>query len=118
MDRQTVIDRIKEVAAQTLPPGSTVYLYGSQARGDSRPDSDWDLLILLDKPERSSKDWELYGWPFTEMGWDIDEDISARTYTKEQWRNGPHSMFYFNVEEDKKLLYESERNRPSGDDNP
>lgn len=107
MNHQEVIDRIKQVAAQVLPKGSTVYLYGSRARGDFKPDSDWDLLILLDKSERDSKDWDNYAWPFTEMGWDIEEDISARTFTKNAWYNGPHSMFYFNVEEDKKIIYES-----------
>lgn len=107
MNHQEVINRIKQVAARVLPKGSTVYLYGSRARGDFKPDSDWDLLILLDKKERDSKDWDNYAWPFTEMGWDIEEDISARTFTKDFWYNGPHSMFYFNVEEDKKLLYES-----------
>ncbi len=107
MDHQEVINRIKQVAAQVLPQGSTVYLYGSRARGDFNSESDWDLLILLDKPERDSKDWDNYAWPFTEMGWDIEEDISARTFTKDAWFNGPHSMFYFNVEEDKKIIYES-----------
>ena len=102
-----VIDRIKEVAQRVLPKGSTVYLYGSRARGDYHNDSDWDLLVLLDKAERSKDDWDNYAWPFTEMGWDINEDISARTFTKNQWYNGPHTMFYFNVEEDKKLIYES-----------
>lgn len=27
-----------------------VILYGSRARGDAQPDSDWDLLVLLDGP--------------------------------------------------------------------
>lgn len=107
MDHQEVINRIKQVAEQVLPKGSTLYLYGSRARGDYKADSDWDLLVLLDKPERDTKDWDNYAWPFTEMGWDIEEDISARTFTKDQWFNGPHTMFYFNVEEDKKILYES-----------
>jgi UTP:GlnB (protein PII) uridylyltransferase len=107
MNHQEVINHIKQVAARVLPKGSTVYLYGSRARGDFKPDSDWDLLILLDKAERDSNDWNNYAWPFTEMGWDIEEDISARTYTKDSWYNGPHSMFYFNVEEDKQVLYES-----------
>lgn len=107
MERQQVIDHIKQVAARVLPKGSTLYLYGSRARGDWNENSDWDLLILLDKPKRGSKDWENYAWPFTEMGWDVNEDISARTFTKDDWFNGPHTMFYFNVEEDKEVLYES-----------
>ena len=107
MDKENVIDHIKQVAQQVLPKGSTVYLYGSRARGDYHEDSDWDLLVLLDKPERSRDDWDKYAWPFTEMGWNLNEDISARTFTKDYWYNGPHSMFFYNVEEDKKLIYES-----------
>lgn len=107
MERQQVIDNIKQVAARVLPKGSTLYLYGSRARGDWNEDSDWDLLVLLDKPQRETKDWDNYAWPFTDMGWDIGEDISARTFTKNDWFNGPHTMFYFNVEEDKEILYES-----------
>lgn len=107
MRHQQVIDNIKQVAARVLPKGSTVYLYGSRARGDWNAESDWDLLILLDKPMRDKKDWENYAWPFTEMGWDVNEDISARTFTKNDWFNGPHTMFFFNVEEDKEILYES-----------
>ena len=107
MQHQQVIDNIKQVAARVLPKGSTVYLYGSRARGDWNENSDWDLLILLDKPMRDKKDWENYAWPFTEMGWDVNEDISARTFTKNDWFNGPHTMFFFNVEEDKEILYES-----------
>ena len=107
MERSQVIENIRQVAASVLPKGSTLYLYGSRARGDWTPDSDWDLLVLLDKPERDRKDWENYAWPFTDMGWNIGEDISARTYTKNDWFNGPHTMFFFNVEEDKEELYES-----------
>jgi UTP:GlnB (protein PII) uridylyltransferase len=107
MDQNDVISRIKRVAIDTLPPRSSLLLYGSRARGDAHEGSDWDLLILLDKPKRDSKDWENYAWPFTEMGWDVNENISARTFTKNDWFNGPHTMFFFNVEEDKEILYES-----------
>lgn len=48
MERKKVIESIKQVAKTTLPPGSTMLLYGSQARGDAHRGSDWDLLILLD----------------------------------------------------------------------
>lgn len=107
MEHQQVIDNIKQVAAQVLPKGSTLYLYGSRARGDYHKDSDWDLLILLDKPKSDSSDWDNIVFPFIDMGWEIGEDISPRSRTKDQWFNAPHTMFYYNVEEDKKLLYES-----------
>ena len=92
---------------EILPKGSSLYLYGSRARGDFHEDSDWDLLVLLNKPKREKDDWDNYAFPFTDMGWDIGEDISARSFTREEWQNGPHTMFYYNVEEDKQLLYES-----------
>lgn len=107
MEKADVLNHIRQVAQKVLPKGSSVYLYGSRARGDYHEDSDWDLLVLLDKKERGRDDWDKYEWPFTEMGWGICEDISARTFTKDYWYNGPHTMFYFNVEEDKQLIYES-----------
>lgn len=35
-------------AIQKVAPGSEIYLFGSRARGDARPDSDWDVLVLID----------------------------------------------------------------------
>ncbi len=107
MRHSQVINNIKEVAKKVLPKGSTLYLYGSRARGDYHEDSDWDLLLLLDKPSVHYKERDELEFPFVEMGWSIGEDVSARAYTKQQWYHGPHSMFYFNVEQDKQLLYES-----------
>ena len=105
MTHSQVIENIKQVAREVLPPGSTLYLYG--ARGDYHEGSDWDLLLLLDKPKVEHEDFSRYSYSIMERGWDIGEDFSVHTYTKKQWFDGPHAMFYYNVEEDKKVLYES-----------
>mgnify|MGYP002860752614 CR=1 FL=1 len=107
MTHSQVINRIRQLAMEILPKGSSLYLYGSRARGDFHEESDWDLLVLLNKPNREKDDWDNYAFPFTNMGWDIGEDISARCFTRDEWQNSPHAMFYYNVEEDKQLLYES-----------
>ena len=106
MERAQVIENIRQLAKNVLPKGSMLYLYGSRARGDWHDGSDWDLLLLLDKPQLEHGDFDKYSYPFVEMGWDIGEDIRPHAYTKQEWFNGPHAMFYYNVEEDKKVLYE------------
>lgn len=42
--------RIKQAVEQHAP-GATVLLYGSRARGDAGPDSDWDILIIVPDDE-------------------------------------------------------------------
>lgn len=51
MKRTEVVQRIKQ-ALQRVVPTAKVILYGSEARGDARADSDIDLLILLQDKER------------------------------------------------------------------
>ncbi|MBP3260095.1 MAG: nucleotidyltransferase domain-containing protein [Prevotella sp.] len=107
MERDMMIKHIKQTAARVLPKGSTLYLYGSRARGDYHEDSDWDLLLLLDKPKRELNDFDKYAYPIMEQGFDLWQYISVHTYTKDEWYNTPHSLFYYNVEHDKQLIYES-----------
>ena len=103
MDKSAVIESIKTLAGQTLPANSSLLLYGSRARGDNRSDSDWDLLILLDKAKLESDDYDV-AYTFRELGWDIGEEISPHVYTKNQWKEWTYLPYYKNVERDKIVL--------------
>jgi len=107
MTKKDIIDSIREVARKVLPRGSSLYLYGSRARGDNHDDSDWDLLLLLDKQKKEATDFDRYAYPIMECGFDFWQYFSVHTYTKDEWHGGPHAMFFYNVEQDKKLIYES-----------
>lgn len=51
MDRKEIVKQIAAQLKKLVPEAQTI-LFGSEARGDSRPNSDIDLLILL--PETST----------------------------------------------------------------
>ena len=98
--RQNIIAAISQKAKEIAPQGAEVILFGSQARGDARPGSDWDVLILLDKEKITSKDFDDYSYPFWELGWDYDEMINALLFTKKEWYQNIASPLYENVTRD------------------
>lgn len=104
MEQEQVINRIKALGMQILPEGASLWLYGSRARGDARPDSDYDLLILLDKEKITSKDYDDYTYPLRMLGVDIDAELNPQIYIKKDWLSWSFAPFYKNVESDKFVL--------------
>ncbi len=97
---QQIFKAIQTLKRQILP-NEKVYLFGSQARGDAREDSDWDLLVLLDKEKRDFEDFDNYAYPFTEFGLHNGVQIMAKVFTVKDWERQKPSLFYKSVERDK-----------------
>ncbi len=104
MTKTATIQHIQTMGKQILPKGSNLWLYGSRARGDNRSDSDWDLLILVDKEKQQLQDFDLYAYPFVELGWQIGQEINPMLYTRQEWEQRHFTPFYHNVEDDKIVL--------------
>ena len=106
-DKRTQIISLIRDTIRASEPTAQIILYGSRARGDWHEDSDWDLLLLLDKKGKESDDFRHYVYPIMQHGFDLSQYFSVHTYSKDEWRNGPHAMFFYTVEQDKQLIYES-----------
>lgn len=84
----------------TIDPTAEVILYGSRARGDERPDSDWDILILTDytanlMTERKFRD-KLY-----DLELETGEAFSVFVYSKNDWQTKQRiTPFYHNVSQE------------------
>lgn len=103
-----IIEAIRNKAAEILPKGSRVVLYGSRARGDARIDSDWDLHILIPGEEKlPANKWDEFCWPFEQLGWDLDAWITPRIYSITGWLRRKFLPFYKNVEKDKLIIFQN-----------
>ena len=96
---QQIFKEIQTLKRRILPK-EKVILFGSQARGDAREDSDWDLLVLISKGEKTMEDEDTYGFPFDEIGWDYGVAINTILYSTADWEKRKITPFYKNVEKE------------------
>ncbi|QHV99075.1 nucleotidyltransferase domain-containing protein [Spirosoma endbachense] len=86
-----------------LDPQAEVWLFGSRARGDFREDSDWDFLILSDKPvdrnyKRLIRDHLFY------LGLDSERIIGTIIQNKSTWETLELTNLHQNIREDGQLV--------------
>ena len=55
--REYILSEIKKTL-QTVAPNAKAMLFGSRARNDAREDSDWDILILIEKDKIRNEDFD------------------------------------------------------------
>ena len=92
-----ILENIRTLKRQILP-NEKLILFGSQARGDAREDSDWDLLVLLNKNKSNfNEDYSKYAYPFSEIGDKYGTYVSVIVYPQKEWEARP-SLLKYNVE--------------------
>jgi len=64
-----------------------IILYGSHARGNVKKDSDWDILILLNKRAVTLKTEQEFRHYLFDLELEIGEPISIYVYSKKKWES-------------------------------
>lgn len=97
MKRPEIVEKIRAAMRKTAPKAITI-LYGSEARGDARPDSDIDLLILVDGERLTLSRQESIIAPLYDIELATGVSISPKIVLKSAWDSLPFKTpFYINV---------------------
>jgi len=81
--KEIVISMIRKQVKE-IDPTADIILYGSRARGEERPDSDWDILILVNTKADIETE-KVFRHKLFDLELEIDEAFSTFVYNKQEW---------------------------------
>lgn len=82
--QKKLLNQIKNAISDSFPHAEII-LFGSRARGDSRPDSDWDVLILLNKAKVEFLEKRLIRKRIYKVELDTGQPISVFVFSLNEW---------------------------------
>lgn len=108
---KSITDEEKEIltrcrkAVESIDPSAEIILYGSRARGDAEPESDYDLIIIVDG-EVSLKREDIICRQLFPIELDTGKVLTAIVYSRQQWDTKLHRAmpFHRNIERDGVIL--------------
>jgi predicted nucleotidyltransferase len=84
INKDELLIKIREII-QAREPEAKIYLYGSRAKGNSQNDSDWDLLILLDREVITHQIEFALTSDLYDLELETGEVLSPMIYSEKEW---------------------------------
>ncbi|MBR1414518.1 MAG: nucleotidyltransferase domain-containing protein [Prevotella sp.] len=92
-----ILDLIRTTVRE-IEPDAEIILYGSRARGDARPDSDWDVIVLHNKDILAHNERGIIDYKLWSKGLEMNQEINTKEYTRKEWENAPKTLFKYYVQ--------------------
>jgi len=89
--RKQHIIRLIRQKVDELDSTAELILYGSRARGDHKRDSDWDVMILLNRKNVDKKTEQVFRHHLLDIELEIGVPVSVFVYSKSDWE-GKYSI--------------------------
>lgn len=89
----SIIEKAVDLLLEAAPAGSRVILFGSYARGDARPDSDLDFLVI--EPRVADHRAEMVRLHHVLQPMRVPADVLVTTERDfQEWRDTPGTVLY------------------------
>ena len=95
MRRLEIVEKIRLIIREVAPEAEII-LFGSEARGEARIDSDFDILILVDADKITISRRKEITYPLYMFAYSEGVDIQPLVRTKTEWENRPFPTAFFN----------------------
>ncbi len=104
LDQQIISDIVRRIRSVANP--RKIVLFGSRARGDHRPDSDIDLLVIEESPLPRHRRAIPLNAALSDLPLEVDAEVVVYTPGEvEDWR-GASAAFVTTALREGKVLYE------------
>lgn len=100
MKKEQILSHIKNIILEQ-DPKAEIILYGSFARGDDRPDSDIDILVLVEKENITWEDEERFANHLYYLELKTNSVISPLIRSKKIWHEKyPNTGLFINIKKE------------------
>lgn len=92
-ETERLLERVQQ-EVRSVAPGAEIILYGSRARGDSGPVSDWDFLILVHQTVDRNLTLKIRNKLY-DLELETDTVLGSIIRTKKDWDSPRYSVLPF-----------------------